>query len=392
MEHDATDTASYSEEQPKTRGISILRHNATISLLVAFIVVLFVGPAAGFSLEEEIKLGEEVAGQVEAEMPPTTNQLWQDEIVRMGERFLPHINRKEISYSFKVVKAGEEINAFALPGGHIYFTERMWRMMTPDERAGILAHEITHSDQRHGIDMMIKSNQRALWMLPLILLTGGTSGAAEMILWGDMIISQRYSRKMEREADEMGIKLLSAAGYNPAGAVTAMKKLLSMEADHNHYEVSTIFSSHPDTLKRVEYLAQAAIELGAQSSDLELKSVEDPSRLGNVTKKLRDHKMIEVQSKIPLGFKQKVLVKKMLWDDKAQALVPKTVAVATVLSPGKTAALTFDSVFTRDNIQKFYYGDVMEGDGIYPAVVTPLAQAAQTPSDTTPGSGPLSIQ
>lgn len=362
------------------------RH-ALIAVIVLLVATLANGPSLAFSVEEEIKLGEEAAGQVELEMPAAANKAWQDEITRMGERLISGVNRKEIAYHFKVINAGNEINAFALPGGYVYFTERMWRIMTPDERAGILAHEITHCDQRHGIDQMIKSQQRALWMLPLIVLTGGASGAAEIALMGDMAISQRYSRKMEREADELGIKLLAAAGYNPAGSVTAMKKLLSIEADQNHYEVSAIFASHPDTTKRIEYLTQAATELGAKPSEFELKSVEDPNRLGNVTQKLSPHQMIEVESTIPLQFKQKVLIKKLLWDDKAQALLPKTVAVGTVLSPGKTAALTFDKVYTRDNVEKFYYSDIMTGDGVYPALVKPVDSAGQTPSETTPESG-----
>lgn len=365
-----------------------MRHrHALVAVFVTLIAALIGGPLYAFSVAEEIKLGEEASGQVETEMPATANKNWQDEITRMGEKLVANVSRKEITYHFKVVNAGNEINAFALPGGYVFFTERMWRIMTPDERAAILAHEITHCDQRHGIDQMLKSQQRALWMLPLIVLTGGSSGAVEMLLMGDMAISQRYSRKMEREADELGVKLLAAAGYNTAGAVTSMKKLLSIEADVNHYEISAIFASHPDTAKRIDYLTQEATELGAKPVEFELKSVDDPNRLGNVTQKLRPHQMIEVETTIPLQFKQKVLIKKMLWDDKAQALVPKTVAVGTVLSPGKTAALTVDKVFTRDNVEKFYYSDVMAGDGVYPALVKHVGKAEQTPIETNPESG-----
>ncbi|NLN76165.1 MAG: hypothetical protein GX139_07620 [Armatimonadetes bacterium] len=63
-----------------------------------------------------------------------------------------------------------------------------------------------------------------------------------------------------------------------------MKKLLSIENDQNRYEVSAIFSGHPETQKRIDYLTQAAIELRAEESMLDLPMVDDPSSLGNVMK------------------------------------------------------------------------------------------------------------
>lgn len=338
--------------------------------LIALIVALSVSRASAFSVAKEINTGKQASAEVLKDMPLSKNEAWQHDIAEMGKRIASHVQRKEIPYEFRVVKPkDDDLNAFALPGGYVFFTERMWRTMTPDERASIMAHEITHCDRRHGIDMMLKSQQRALWMLPLIVVSGG---AAQAILWGNMVINQRYSRKMEREADEYGVKLCAAAGYNPAAAVTAMKKLLYMESSSNRYEVSAIFLDHPETQKRIEYLTQSAAALGAEKADMELMAVADPSRLGNVTARFNDlANLVSAHSTVALERNQKVLIKKMLWDDDAKALVPTTIATAITLSPGRFPMLI---VSVKD---AYATGDVMAGDGIYP--MPPEAPPTPTP-------------
>lgn len=362
----------------------MVRHWLSTVVCVLICHFFLCGAAFAFSLQKEIELGAEASKQVIKQMPLSKNEKWQQDVNAMGQRFMPHIQRKEISYEFHIVEAKDEVNAFALPGGYIYFTERMWRIMTPDERAAIMAHEITHSDRRHAVDMMIKSQQRALWMLPAIILGAGTPGIAQTVMWGDIIINQRYSRKMEREADELGIKLTAAAGYDPAAAVTAMKKLLYIESDYNRYEFSAVFASHPETIKRIEYLKQNAVALGAKETDMNLKAVDDPARLGNIISKYKDmNNLASARTSVPLVYGQKVYIKKMLWDDETESLTPKIVAVAEVLAPGKMPIL----VIREENT--YTTGDVMDGDGIYPIPNLPTDAPARSSEDTPAQEQPL---
>ena len=344
----------------------MIRRWLVLIALALILNIIAVEETFAFSVQKEIDLGKEASKQVIKDMPLSKNEKWQKDINEMGQRFMPHIQRKEFNYDFHVIEAKDEVNAFALPGGVVFFTERIWRIMTPDERAAIMAHEITHCDRRHGIDMMIKSEQRALWMLPVIIF-GGSPALAQAAMWGNVMVAQRYSRKMEKEADEMGIKLCAAAGYNPAAAVTSMLKLLSIETDENHYEFSAVFASHPETIKRIEYLKQNAAALGASESEMKLKAVDDPARLGNITAKYRDYSnVVSARTSTPLIYGQDVLIKKMLWNDEAQMLAPSTVATASVLTPGTLPILVIKS---QDN---YSTGDVMEGDGIYAMPLTPI--------------------
>ncbi len=312
------------------------------------------------SLRDEIKQGEQISKLVVKEMPLLKDRKQQDAIAALGRKLVPFVKRKEIPYHFAIVTdKHNSINAFALPGGYIYFTERMWRILTPDERAAVMAHEITHCDLRHGINESIKQQQRMLWTLPLIVLGGGAG--VEAWMFGNMAVNARYSRINEREADEQGIILMQKAGFNPAGAVTSMKKLLSIENDTNRYEVSSLFADHPDTRKRVEYLSAQALKMGAKPTELELLVNDDPSRIGNVIRKIHDISVLYVRSSVSLEFGQKVLIKKMLWDEEKQALGPKTVAEATVLTPGRFPTLVVS------NHKDYHPSDVMVGDGVYPA-------------------------
>lgn len=340
----------------------MMRHRYVFGTAVVVLLALCAAPVLCFSLQDEIKLGEKVSKQVEEEMPLCNNEKWQKDIADLGQHFTPLVKRAQIPYHFRIVtpKDADEVNAFALPGGYIYFTERMWRIMTPDERAAVMAHEVTHCDRRHGVDQMLKSQQRALWLLPVIIASGG-GALAQAAIWGNALVTQRYSRKAEREADEEGIKLLKAAGFDPAGSVTSMKKLLAMESATNRYEISAVFASHPDTLKRVEYLSEAALALGAAKEGLELRAVDDPSRLGNITSRVQDSNVVNAKTLTPLHRGQTVHIRKMLWDDDTNALAPKTIAVATVLTPGMLPMLVLEK---RENMS---LGDVMPGDGVYPA-------------------------
>lgn len=330
------------------------------SVVVILIGLLLVAAACdAVSLKEELKIGEDTAKQVIKQMPLLEDQKQQDAIEALGQRLVPFVKRKEIPYHFAIVTDKENsINAFALPGGRVFFTERMWRILTPDERAAVLAHEITHCDLRHGINESIKQQQRMLWTLPLIVLGGGVG--AEAWMFGNMAVNARYSRINEREADEQGVQLMRRAGFNPAGAVTSMKKLLSIQNDTNRYEVSSLFASHPDTQKRVDYLSKQALAMGAKLSDLELIADEDPSRLGNITRAMGDLSVLYARSSQPLAFGQKVTIKKMLWDEDKKVLEPKEIAQAVVLTPGRLPTLVLA------NHKDYHLSDVTVGDGVYP--------------------------
>ncbi len=213
--------------------------------------------AWAMSSEQEVKIGREVAVEIEKEYRVTSNREWQAQIEEIGRKLVEVGSRKDIEYRFKVLDMGKELNAFALPGGFIYFSERLWKYMTVDERASVLAHELAHVTQRHWARRVDKETKKNIALILLDLVLKPNVDIARAMSYASDFMSLHYSRGDEREADERGLAFMYAAGYNPWGFVTAMQKLKQLTGDFPR-EVKFL-SSHPLTADRIK-TAQARVE------------------------------------------------------------------------------------------------------------------------------------
>jgi Zn-dependent protease with chaperone function len=146
-------------------------------------------------------------------------------------------------------------NAFAAPGGFIVvYRGMLTRTGSPEEMAGVLAHELQHVAQRHATRDLI---QRASTGLLLSALLGGATGplaygAEAARLLGDL----SYSRSAEEEADREGLRLLAAARIDPAGLITVLERMLADEARARG--APSYLSTHPSTPDRLVTLRALA--------------------------------------------------------------------------------------------------------------------------------------
>ncbi len=142
-------------------------------------------------------------------------------------------------------------NAFALPGGTVVMTDRLIRQF-PDKnvQAGVLGHEIGHVVEQHGLHQMYRS--AGVYIL-IALLAGDTGPMLEdILLEGNLLLSLSYSRKSEGSADQFGISLAHAAGYDPNGIVTFFKALQREFGSGGPAWLST----HPSNNTRIEKMLQ----------------------------------------------------------------------------------------------------------------------------------------
>jgi predicted Zn-dependent protease len=196
---------------------------------------------------------------------PITTQLSEGEVPhrdiqslvkRVGMSMARISERPNLPWDFNVVDSNQP-NAYALPGGKISITRGLVsKMQTEDQLASVLAHEIGHVTAKHAV--VSASRQQLLGAVlgvgGAVLESTGTPGAGAIQLAsqiGATLLVQKYSRDQERQSDELGLKYMTAAGYNPRAFVDTME-ILQAAARQEPSKFETLFTSHPVTSERIQ--------------------------------------------------------------------------------------------------------------------------------------------
>lgn len=223
-----------------------------------------VSGGCGISTQQEVEMGGQYAAQINQQLPIVQDQAVNYYINQLGNSIARRVDQRGIEYTFRVVNA-PEVNAFAVPGGHIYINRGLiQRAANMSELAGVLAHEIGHVVERHSVERMERAQGANL--LASILLgpnaSGLARGAAQV---GGTAVFAHYSRDAEREADRDAVRFLVASGINPNGLVSMFRTLLE-ERRRAPSRVERWFSTHPLTEERVQVVQQEIAALPAGST------------------------------------------------------------------------------------------------------------------------------
>ena len=230
----------------------------------------------------DIKLGKEVAPQVEKELKGRIkDQVLQDYINGVGHKIARFSHNPDFDFNYIAVN-DKSVNALALPGGCIFITKGLLlKLENESQLAGILAHETVHVVARDAENMM--SKQAGMGVLFVLAATQaqnqGEMVAADLAL---QLVSLKYSREDERTADLGGMDYMLRAGYNPNGMVETMLILQKEDAR----EPSDFFSTHPSPENRIDYL-RARVQSHYLDGIAGTKTGEDEYRL-NVLDRLKN--------------------------------------------------------------------------------------------------------
>lgn len=164
-----------------------------------------------------------------------------------------------IPLNFKVYLTSD-VNAFACPDGSVRVYSGLMDIMTDDEVLGVIGHEIGHVAKHHSKNAFKQAllNSAARDALAS---TNGTLGVLSASVLGDLgesLMSAKFSRKQETEADDYGYNFLKKHGVNPYGMVMAFEKLDKMSDSSKSSYVKKMFSSHPDTKDRIKRMEDKA--------------------------------------------------------------------------------------------------------------------------------------
>lgn len=206
---------------------------ALLGVLAATASILVPAQAGIFSISEkdEIKAGEQVRQQAYKEygQPLAANHPMSQRVRALGQRFARMSTRKNIPYSYTVIKNDKLLNAFAAPGGPVFVTTKLVNTAANDaELAYVLGHETAHIDRKHIVEAVEKQQKVGLGVGILGTILGGGSGGNLFQVFGNVaftVWTRGYSRDHENEADVYGTRWMSQLGFDPRAAVSMLGRL-----------------------------------------------------------------------------------------------------------------------------------------------------------------------
>lgn len=229
--------------------------------------------------EQEIDLGQQIASAMLGARPLVDNPAQQRYVNSVGRWLANQSSRPDLPWRFGVIDS-DAINAFAAPGGPILITKGLLsRLNSEAELAGVLAHEIAHSQERHHVTAMQKNEESAATKSILAGLAGaaiaargnsnarafnnlgGTEAFANIVRQGFFVAP--LDRSVEYEADRVGLVIMARAGYDPYAYVNVMQTMQQLKGT-NDSMFALLSKTHPDPADRIAAMEPILTALDAQ--------------------------------------------------------------------------------------------------------------------------------
>jgi len=236
-----------------------------VSLMAVSLMAMSLMAVTLVSVQEEIEIGRAANEQVRARVPELHDATVASYVRDVGKRLVSKAPGAKYPYSFAVADL-PEINAFSLPGGPVWVNRGVLsKAGNESQMAAVLAHEIAHIAQRHGAERLTQG-MVAQWGLGLLgALLGG--------------VFLKFNRTEEREADRVGMTILTGSGWAGQGMVELFE-MLGREAGRDRASVSDFLSSHPSPQDRIENLSQVSRRLGGRHDSARFRSMK--ARIGRL--------------------------------------------------------------------------------------------------------------
>ena len=225
-------------------------------------VATVVGP------DQDIGLGLQVAQQIESD--PNTEVLDTAQYTKayatvngivstiLASGKVAH--KDDFPWRVRILKDDSTLNAFCAPGGFIYvYTGILKYLRREDDLAGVLGHEIAHADHRHAVQQMVKT----FGLQALLGIVAGDQANGVLAQVTEQLVSLRFSRGNERDADETSVSYLCGTRYKSNGAASFFRQLLKNERAGG---APQFLSTHPSPENRVPDIDNQAAQLGCDTT------------------------------------------------------------------------------------------------------------------------------
>ena len=285
--------------QPRSRGSLLMRlvlgGGIALFALISFYCTTTTNPVtereervAGIPLEQEVAMGlaaapemvQQMGGAVPGDSPK--QQLLQEVGSRLmnapyreGKSLAQILQEREVpwQFTFTLIDDEQTVNAFALPGGPVFMTEALFdRLENEAQVAGVLGHEIGHVIERHGLERIAKSTLQQQLVGAVAVAADDGSGrgynAAMLAQTFGNLFQLGYSREDELESDQIGLRSMVSAGYDPGEMVRVMEIL--RDASGGRGGGPEFMQTHPHPESRIEAIRGFVAEHFPQGVPAEL--------------------------------------------------------------------------------------------------------------------------
>ena len=211
--------------------------------------------AKGPDESEEIAIGRQIAGNLLGASPLAKDAKLQKYVSQVGTWVASQSERPDLPWHFGVIQS-DDVNAFAAPGGYIFVTLGLYRLLQNEaDLAGVLGHEVGHVIRKHHLKILQQSKLVDVGSKALSKQVGGNDKVQQLIGSGAEIVARGLDKDAEFEADRIGVVLATRAGYDAYGLPGVLQQIGHLSKDEG--SVALLFKTHPLPEDRLNKLGGA---------------------------------------------------------------------------------------------------------------------------------------
>ena len=311
------------------------------------------------SESQEIAMGQGADPEIIAQYGLYDDKALQSFITEKGNSMAAISHRPNLKYGFRVVDS-DILNAFAVPGGYVYFTRGIMAYFNNEAQfAGVLGHEIGHITARHGVAQQRNAMLGQVGLIAGMVIAPKLGQFAEQASQGLGLLMLKFGRDDERQADRLGVEYSSKIGYDAQQMALFFNTLERDQKRSGAGEIPDFLSSHPSPGDRYVTVGKLATEwkqtLNLTHAQIErntyLKRIdgivygEDPKQ-GFVENSVFYHPVLKFQFPVPQSWALQNSPQSVQMAPKGgKALMMMTIA------PGKTLEESASGVLKQFNLQ-----------------------------------------
>jgi predicted Zn-dependent protease len=332
--------------------------------VLLLIAACTLNPATGerqltlLSESQEIQIGAQTHPEVLATFGAYDNPDLQRYVQELGRKLASNSERPELDWTFTVLD-DPVVNAMALPGGFIYVNRGILAHFNSEaELASVLGHEIGHVTARHSVEQMSRAQLAQLGLGVAAIASPEFRQYAGLASQGIQILFLKFGRDDENQSDELGLRYMMRAGYDPREMPKVFATLDRISSSSGLRSTPEWASTHPDPGNRIANIEAQIAELepdtlnrtvGRRSYLARLQGLvfgDDP-RQGYTIGQVYYHP--ELAFKITFPDDWRIINQRSA----VGALSPQQdAAVVLTLARERTAAEAYDAFFAQQGIQK----------------------------------------